>query len=303
MSAGPLLRRGSVRVDGICAPLVQAGPVGADEAVVFVHGNPGSSEDWASLVSRVGSFARAVAVDQPGFGQADKPRSFEHTYETHAAHLGRTLDVLGVRRAHLVGHDLGGRWCLEWAADHPERVRSAVLIAGGVLLDYRWHYLARIWQRRWLGEAFMATGTRTVFRRILSRGNPQGLPRAFVDRMYDDMDAGTKRAILALYRPTSSWNARSCEVAATSERALAATPALVLWGRHDPYIPCEQAWRQRTSLPQARIEILERSGHWPFVDDPEAVEAAVLPFLRDHVEAAVARPAGRTAGLTRAALG
>jgi pimeloyl-ACP methyl ester carboxylesterase len=289
MNGSSSVRRRVVEVDGIRAPLVEAGPPDADEAVVFVHGNPGSSEDWARLISHVGHFARAVAVDQPGFGQADKPPTFEHTYEAHAAHLGRTLEVLGIRRAHIVGHDLGGRWCLEWAANHPTQVGSAVIVAGGVLLDYRWHYLARIWKRRWLGEAFMATGTRGVFRMILSRGNPQGLPRAFVDRMYDDMDAGTKRAILALYRPTSDWNARSYDLADTLQRVLR-TPALIVWGWHDSYIPYAQAFRQRASLPDAQIEILDRSGHWPFVDDPEAMEAVVLPFLREHVAGHIRQP-------------
>ena len=64
-------------VDGIRSPILQAGPPHAGEAVVFVHGNPGSSQDWARLVERTGAFARAVAWDHPGFGQADKPAGFE----------------------------------------------------------------------------------------------------------------------------------------------------------------------------------------------------------------------------------
>ena len=54
-------------------PVREVGEPGADEAVVFVHGNPGSWHDWADLLGRVGGFARAVALDMPGFGAADKP--------------------------------------------------------------------------------------------------------------------------------------------------------------------------------------------------------------------------------------
>jgi pimeloyl-ACP methyl ester carboxylesterase len=54
---------------------------------VFVHGNPGSSQDWARLVERTGRLARAVAWDHPGFGQADKPAGFHHTVQGYAAHL------------------------------------------------------------------------------------------------------------------------------------------------------------------------------------------------------------------------
>src|SRR5438552_16726608 len=103
-----------VEVDGIRSPLLEAGPEAASEAVVFVHGNPGSSEDWARLVERAGELARAVAWDHPGFGQASKPRDFPYTVEGYAAHLGRVLESLGIERVHLVGHDFGGPWGLAW---------------------------------------------------------------------------------------------------------------------------------------------------------------------------------------------
>ena len=67
------LRRGHLTVDGLRTPVIEAGPDVASEAVVFLHGNPGSSSDWADLVARTGEFGRAVAFDMPGFGRADKP--------------------------------------------------------------------------------------------------------------------------------------------------------------------------------------------------------------------------------------
>jgi menaquinone-9 beta-reductase len=71
------LRTGSVEVDGLHSPFVASGPTEGDEAVVFVHGNPGSSRDWAQLVSSAGTLGRAVAFDLPGFGRADKPEDFD----------------------------------------------------------------------------------------------------------------------------------------------------------------------------------------------------------------------------------
>jgi pimeloyl-ACP methyl ester carboxylesterase len=140
------ISRTILTVDGIRAPLLEAHPAGAltDEAVVFVHGNPGSSQDWAPLLERAGQLARAVAWDHPGFGQADKPAGFDYTVDGYAAHLGRCLDALGIAKTHLVGHDFGGPWMLRWAAGHPDRFASATLINTGVLPGFRWHYLARI---------------------------------------------------------------------------------------------------------------------------------------------------------------
>jgi pimeloyl-ACP methyl ester carboxylesterase/flavin-dependent dehydrogenase len=273
-----VLRYHEVRVDGVRSPVLEAGPVGADEAVVFVHGNPGSSQDWASLASVVGEFGRAVALDMPGFGHADKPRDFDYTIEGYARHLGGALDLLGVRRVHLVLHDFAGPWGLAWAIAHPEEFASATLIDTGVLLDYRWHYLARIWRAPWLGELFMATATRMGFRLLLKHGNPRGLSPTFIDRMYEDFDADTKRAVLRLYRATNDPPRRARRMA-DALRALP-RPALVVWGRHDPFVPAALAERQREVFPDAEVVVFEGSGHWPFADDPEGVARVVVPFLR-----------------------
>jgi pimeloyl-ACP methyl ester carboxylesterase len=286
-------------VDGVRSPLLEAGPAGDDEAVVFVHGNPGSCADWEPLLASVGTFARAVAIDHPGFGRADKPESFDYTVEGYAAHLGHVLDRLGIRRAHLVLHDFGGPWGLAWAAGHPEAFASVVLIDTGVLLGYRWHALARIWQRRGAGEAFMASANRFGFRTVLRIGQPTPLPRAFVDRMYAQFDRGTKRAVLRLYRAMRDVEGVSRSLARRLAPALRdrPRPALVIWGRHDPYVPVEQAHRQAEVFPGAEIAVLDGSGHFPFADDPAGVEALVVPFLRSAVGSAAATGAvGEVAG-------
>jgi menaquinone-9 beta-reductase len=270
-------------VSGVSTPVCSAGDSDSPEAVVLVHGNPGSRRDWDDLLVRAGSFARAVAFDMPGFGQADKPESFDYTVDGYARFLGSMLDQLHIERAHLVLHDFGGPWGLQWAADNPDRLASVVLINTGVLPDYRWHYLARIWRTPVAGEVFQATTTRSGLRMALRHGNPRGLPRAFVDRMYDDMDPGTSRAILRLYRSTDDPSAvghRQAEVLAPLDR-----PALVIWGAHDPYLPVALAERQREAFPSAEVEILDDSGHWPFADNPEAVGRLVEPFLRQVVGA------------------
>lgn len=272
------LRPDEVVVAGIRSPMLEVGAAGAAEAVVFVHGNPGSARDWEDLLARVGPFARGLALDMPGFGRAAKPADFDYTVAGYARHLGGALDALGVGRAHLVLHDFGGPWGLAWAAANPDRFASATLINTGVLLGYRWHRLARIWRTPLLGELFQALSTRERLHRAMEQVNPKGLPRAFVDRMADDADAGTKRAVLRLYRATG-------DPAAQAERLAAALrplgrPALVVWGERDPFIPVAVAERQGEVFPGAEIVRLPKSGHWPYADDPEGVAAAVVPFLR-----------------------
>lgn len=270
-----------VVVDDVHSPVLQAGPPHVSEAVVFVHGNPGPKEDWSDLLALVGEFARAVAPDMPGYGAADKPRSFDYTADGYGEHLAGVLDQLAIRRAHLVLHDFGGPWGLAWAARHPEAFASVTLIGTGVLVGYHWHRYARIWRTPILGELFQATATRRGFRFLLGRENPR-LPREAIDRIYESTRPwATKRAILKLYRatPERAFTAPASALAALDR------PALVLWPTKDPYLPVEQAERQRQTFPSAHIKLLEGHGHWPFLEDPDQVASSIIPFLRDQLSA------------------
>jgi len=277
---GTGVRRRELQLGAASTVVREAGPPNAREAVVFLHGNPGPAAEWEPLLATVGARWRAVAFDQPGFGDAVAPTGFPQTVEAHAAFIGHTLDTLGIERVHLVAHDLGGPWGLRWAADDPGRLASATLLNTGVLPGYRWHALARLWRTPRAGELFMATTTRAGFGLLLRRGQPQPLPRAAVDRMYAGFGARTRRAVLELYRSMS-------DVGAEGERLAQALrpldrPALVLWGRHDPYVGVELADRQRRAFPHADVRVLDRSGHWPHLDASDTVAAALIDFLARH---------------------
>lgn len=262
------------------SPLVEAGPKDVREAVVLLHGNPGSAADWDELMPAIGELARAVAFDLPGFGRADKPACLDYSAGTYATFIGAAIEHLGIERAHLVMHDLGGTGLL-WAAAHPRKVASVTLIDTGILLDFRWHWTARMYRAPLLGELLVRATTRRGFRTALRFYNPQPrpLPEASLERMWRDYEPATRRAALRFYRATPA------EVMELLRPALFALdpPTLVIWGAHDPAVPVEQAERQRESLPSAEVVVLDDSGHWPMLDDPAGVAAALLPFLRRHV--------------------
>ncbi|MEX2480316.1 MAG: alpha/beta hydrolase [Gammaproteobacteria bacterium] len=269
-------------IDGVRTPCLDSGGDAA-EAVLFMHGNPGCGRDWLELGADVAPFARVLAPDMPGFGTAEKPADFDYSVAGYAAHIEGLLEACGVARVHLVLHDFGGPWGLAWATAHPDRVASVTLFNIGIMRKYRWHYLARIWRAPLIGELFMATTTRFGFHKLLQIGNPRGLPEAFVDSMYDNFDAGTKRAILKLYRATN-------DIGSAADRAIAALrprdlDCLVIWGQADIYLPWRYAEAQREAFPRAEIVYLHDSGHWPFKDNPLAVAKAVVPFLQRVVSA------------------
>jgi pimeloyl-ACP methyl ester carboxylesterase len=280
MTGTTALTTGVVTVNGVRSPYLQSGDAGAETAVVYLHGNPGSSGDFRRLVAETGAFSRALAIDMPGFGKADRPADFPYNVRGYAAHLAASLEQLGVRRAQLVMHDFGGGWGLAWAALHPQQTISLTLINTGVTLGYKWHYAARLWQTPIVGELFMATTTRSAFGLMLNVGQKTKLPAAFIDEMYGNFDSGAKRAVLKLYRAHANASSMVGELVGALKTLN--VPVLVIWGKRDPYLPVKLAQRQAEVFSNIRYVWLEDAAHWPFIDDRQGVAAALLPFLRQN---------------------
>jgi pimeloyl-ACP methyl ester carboxylesterase len=266
-------------VDGGCSPVLVGGAGEPGEAVVFVHGNPGAGSDWKPLMTRIAEFAKVVAPDMPGFGGADKDGEGDYTVASCAAHLAGVVDQLGLTRVHLVAHDFGGPFALTWAAANPGQIASITLINTGVLIDYRWHRLARLWRTPVIGELVQRATTAAVAQRLLRHDNPR-LPELWVNRIAGHlMPRGTKRAVLRLYRST---NVKDIEALSAPLRQRD-PEVLVVWGNRDVYLPFEQAERQLGVFPRAQIEILPGVGHWAWLEQPDRVAELVIPFLRDRV--------------------
>ena len=282
-TAGPAepLEWSSIPVGGVKTRLLQAGPHQASEAIVFIHGNPGSASDWTGLVEEAGRLGRAVAFDLPDFGQTVAQPGFGNTVEEYADFVDQALETLGISSAQLVLHDFGGPIGLTWAAANTDRVAGVTLIDTGVLLDYKWHRLARMWQTPLLGELLNASISRPVFRRLITSPEPRGLPAGFVDEMYDDIDHRTRSAVLRLYRDQKKIGKTSKLL--VPPLAAADIPALVIWGASDTYLPVPLAERQKEAFPSAAVHVLPGSGHWPFIDDPATVTRLLTEFLRASV--------------------
>ena len=281
-----------VSVAGVSTSVQVAGPAETETAVVFVHGNPGAGRDWLPLMAPVGEFARCIAPSMPGYRDADKPATFDYTTDGYASYLGAVLDMLAVRRVHLVTHDLGGIWGLAWAASHRTALASLTLMDIGVLPKYRWHRYARLNRIPIIGELVLALSSPSPVRRVLDQGSRHRVPDSFVnDVVRQYRNAGTRRAVLAFYRATEGLG--PITVRAASAIAGADLPTLVVWGAGDPYVPVRYAELQRQFFPRAKVVVLPDSGHWPLVDDPGAVVDAVVPFLRDQFAQPPARPSAR----------
>jgi pimeloyl-ACP methyl ester carboxylesterase len=273
-------------VNGVRTVVHDSDPHASQEAVVFVHGNPGPMDDWEELAPATAAIMRTIAMDLPGYGRAEHPSQFDFSVDGYAHYLADLLDQLDVQRAHLVLHDFGGGFGLAWAATHPERFASVTLINTGVLKGYRWHKYARIWQTPLLGELFQLASTVKLQKAALDADNPKPLPLAFVERIVRYADWPHKHAVLALYRATRDPDAHFARTIPALRQL--DRPACVIWGASDSYLPVRFAEAQREAFPSAELHVLPGLGHWPFIDDPATVRDILTAFLRRQVAAPVA---------------
>lgn len=239
---------------------------------LYLHGVPTNSDDWLPFLERTGG----LAPDLPGFGRSGKPGYLKYTIEEYADFVERFLDHLEVERVRMLVHDWGAVG-LAFAQRHPERVeRLVVTNAVTFLPGYRWHRTARLWRTPVLGELAMGTTTRRLLRLTTRESNvtPGPLPKQWIDSVLDHFDQGTQRAILRLYRSSSS------EVLAKAGEHLARLdmPSLVLWGMQDPYIPERFAAEYAKALPNSELVELPDAGHWWWMDRPDAIDR-VADFL------------------------
>jgi pimeloyl-ACP methyl ester carboxylesterase len=244
-----------------------------DVPPLYLHGSPTSSEDWVALLERTGG----IAPDLIGFGRSSKAGNLDYTLEGHADFIERLLSVLGVERVRLVAHDWGAGGGLVFAQRHPERIDRLVLIDALPLLDgFVWNRVGRTWRRPAVGELVMGSVTRWILNRELRRATvgDDVWSDERLRTVWEQFDQGTQRAILRLHR------AADPELLAAAGAGLETlkSPALVLWGEHDPWFAAEFADAYAARLPHATVRRVAGAGHWPWLEQADVADS-VATFL------------------------
>ena len=243
------------------------------DPVLYLHGAPTSSDDFKPFLRLTGG----LAPDLPGFGRSGKSGHLDYTIESQTDFVEHFLAKLGVGRVKLMAHDWGAASGLAFAQRDPTRVERLVLCDATPLLDdFEWHRLARTWRMLGVGELTMGSITRRMLARALRNASvrPDAWPDARVKKVWEQFDQGTQRAILRMYR--DGGPARLAAAGARLEQL--AMPALIVWGKRDPWLAPELAERYGARLPHAEVEVIEEAGHWPWLDRPELV-ARIAAFL------------------------
>jgi pimeloyl-ACP methyl ester carboxylesterase len=273
-------RERRITAAGVGIVVYEAGSTAPDApALVLVHGlGHWTQAAWNVLVPLLDPAYRCIAFDLPGFGASEKP---DARYDTafFATVVSSVLDQIAPPAFVLCGHSLGGYIAANYAASHPERVARLILIApAGFLRAARFVYtLLGSQLARWLftrrpGRKFV---DRTLDRSVFDRASvvPAIRDEAFAYAAQYEV----RRAFAAVYTGAIQ-DFRNAEHVHTRLRTYTG-PILIIWGRHDQYIPIKALGVARTVYTGADVVIAERSGHLPMVEEAPLVAAALARFL------------------------
>jgi pimeloyl-ACP methyl ester carboxylesterase len=266
-----------VDVDGARLYYYAAGTRGAGEPVVFLHGFPTSGHLWGDVVAQMPPGHRIVVVDLLGYGRSDPPGGRSLTLHAHAQRVIGLLDTLGIARACIVGHDVGGGVAQALAIHWPDRVSCLALVdsiafKGWPTRDVRVARamlpLVRQLPTRWLLP---------IVRADLERGyyDPARAAHA-IDKYQRPFNSDEGRAVFLQHlaaldsRETQALGARLGEIR---------VPCAVVWGEHDSFLPVTLGSRLAAAIPGATFDILPDARHFTPEDAPRPVAEVIAGLL------------------------
>lgn len=265
---------------------------GSGPAVLLIHGIGDNSTTWHTVQTMLARRFTVIAPDLLGHGQSDKPRA-DYSVAAYANGMRDLLSVLDVDRVTVVGHSLGGGVAMQFAYQFPQLVDRLVLVgAGGVTRDV--NIALRIAALPGVSESLALLRIPLLLPALQALGRAGGtvFGSTGVGRDLPDM----LRVLADLPEPTASSAFARTLRAVVDWRGQVVTmldrcyltesvPVQLIWGRQDSVIPVAHAHLAHAAMPGSALEIFERSGHFPFHDDPDRFVEIIERFVDTTVPA------------------
>lgn len=255
---------------------------GEGPVLVMLHGGGPGASSWSNFKQNLPGLSehfRVMLVDQPGYGRSDKPEVSEPFWTYSARAVKNLLDELGIEKAHFVGNSLGGGTTLRFAYDYPDRADRLVLMGpgGGAL-------------------SLLSPDPTEGIKLLMGFYAPPGPSRekmdAFIRIMLFDHSLVTEELIDERYAAATDPEAMQgainvlAGIANRSEEAelwrfLDKIPhrTLLTWGRDDRVLPLDGAFFALKRMPDARLHVFPKCGHWAQLEHLEEFNWLTVNFL------------------------
>lgn len=255
---------------------------GTQEPVILLHGMPTWGFLWHPIIPALARSRRVLVPDLLGFGRSDKRDRFDRSIARQAEALQWWMTRLGVERAALVGHDIGGGVAMRLAALAPQRV-TRICLMNSISYD------------SWPDELMLQLGHPATRRTLSARTATRLLARALRRGFAASPAPGVIEALVAPYgtevgKLSLIRNAVALDTNLTMEVAFRLPrlnlPVLMLWGQEDRFQPVRYAERLAWDIPDAHLVRIQKARHFVMFDRPDEVTAELVRFL----EAPLPRP-------------
>jgi len=284
----------AVRRDRYQLRVTTWGSGGAPHAIVL----PGLSADSRALAPQIRMLRSEVAtvhvIDLPGMALPPSLMTADASFPQLADQVAHVADELGIRRAVVVGHSLGGGVALHLALRRPELVDGLVLIAPAAL-GRSLHWIYKLYCLPLIGRALLyprSSGQRGFVRRFLI-GSLRREDHAFVDMLVRHGNKARERALssraIVWANQPSLWRRVLMIVTPGGEqtafavgdrlRELSDVPTLVLWGNEDRVICAGDAVRCRDFHERAEIHVARGVGHMLPLEAPAWTNGYIARFV------------------------
>ncbi|MFD0901811.1 alpha/beta fold hydrolase [Actinomadura sediminis] len=256
---------------------------GAGHPVVLLHGSGPGATGWSNFSGNIEPLAEhfhVYAVDMPGWGGSDAATVDRLDHVDAAVQF---LDALGIEKAAFVGNSMGGQTALRLATEHPDRITH--LVTMGPPLGRKPGLFAP-------GDG-PSEGLKVLIEAYRDPG-PENM-RALVEIMCFDKarfatpDLCRARSEAALARPEHLRNyveglPKGAPLPIWADLALLPdirVPTLLVHGRDDRVVPFENSLHLLAAIPDSRLVLLNRCGHWAMIEHADEFNGLVTTFLRD----------------------
>jgi pimeloyl-ACP methyl ester carboxylesterase len=257
---------------------------GSGSPLVLIHGMVNSSRHWESVALRLAGQYRVIAPDLIGHGDSAAVRG-DYSLGAHAASIRDLLAAIGVDRATIVGHSLGGGVAMQFFYQFPQRTeRLALVSSGGLGRDVspmlRGAALPGASALLWLAaHRRVLSAVSEAGERLRERGFARGVYLQAIARALEPLQQpGGRKAFLKTLR--SVIDVHGQHVSARDRLYLLRSfPTLIVWGERDHTIPVSHGREAHEAIPGSRFETLPRAAHFPHLEDPEGLAALLADFM------------------------
>jgi pimeloyl-ACP methyl ester carboxylesterase len=262
----------TVRLDGVAIHYTDQGK---GLPLVLIHGLGGSAYNFRYNIPVLAERLRVIAPDLKGFGYSERPPAGDYSLTVQARLVSELMDCLGISRAALLGHSMGGAIALRLAAAFPEKVEKLILV-GSTPPNWTVSRLAANPPVR----SLLRLGTALVLHQPGLR--EKVLRQGFYDPALVSPEMMEEFRRVASIRGSTDAIASLLSDAGRDEPidlSRVSQPVLLLWGEGDRWINPGLGRCLADQLPNARLQVIDRARHMVLEERPEEANDAILAFL------------------------